>query len=116
MEWRNTLTVGVNTSPAQRMFARQTRTTIPTSSQLLKQESHDDEETHDRLVGKKQQAKRFYDKQAKELPEIRVGEEIRLCWIKKTVSNARKDGKKANVWLKKAHTHIWLRRRALARF
>lgn len=36
LEWRNTPSEGLVSSPAQRMFGRRTRTLIPTTSQLLK--------------------------------------------------------------------------------
>ena len=36
LEWRNTPSEGLQSSPAQRMFGRRTRTLIPTTSELLK--------------------------------------------------------------------------------
>ena len=59
LEWRNPPTAGVNTSPAQRLLARRTRTTLPMASRLLKPEVPAKVETHDRLIRKKQQAKKF---------------------------------------------------------
>ena len=35
-------------------------------------------ETHDRLIRKKQQAKKVYDQHTQELLELKIGEEIRL--------------------------------------
>ena len=57
LEWRNIPTAGMATSPAQRMLARQTRTTVPTAKQLLRQEVHESHETHQQLVRKRQQSK-----------------------------------------------------------
>ena len=36
LAWRNTPSEGLESSPAQRMFGRRTRTLIPTTSELLK--------------------------------------------------------------------------------
>ena len=59
LEWRNTPTAGVNTSPAKRLLARRTRTTLPMASRLLKPEVSAQVETHDRLIRKNTKQKYF---------------------------------------------------------
>ena len=76
------------TSPAQRMFNRRTRTLLPTKSTLLipeipqgvKQSKQKNQETQ----------KHYYDKHAKELPPLNIGDTVRLehgqTWIKARVT------------------------------
>ena len=47
LSWRNTPTAGMNSSPAQRMFGRRTRTQLPTAEVLLKPQTTDTAATRD---------------------------------------------------------------------
>lgn len=75
--YRNTPTEGMNPSPAQRLMSRRTRTLLPTATSLL----------HPKVVGgvdeqikrKKRKAKYYHDRPAKILPEIEVGQEVRVA-------------------------------------
>ena len=75
LEWRNTPDSN-GLSPVQKRMSRQTRTTIPTTEALLQPEVADG--LYDNIKRKKQQAKVAYDKHAKPLPELQVGEPVRL--------------------------------------
>ena len=76
LDYRNTPTEGVNSSPAQRLFSRRTRTLLPVTSNLLHPKVVDGVE--EKLQLKRQRAKAHYDKKAKVLPDLEVGEEVRV--------------------------------------
>ena len=57
-------------------MSRRTRTTIPTAEALLKPEVV--EGVHDNIKRKRQQTKATYDKSARPLPELQIGEPVRL--------------------------------------
>ena len=75
LEWRNTPDIN-GLSPVQKLMSRRTRTTIPTAEVLLKPEVADG--VFDNIIRKRQQAKAAYDKRARPLPELQVGEPVRL--------------------------------------
>jgi len=60
LDWRNTPTEGIGTSPAQRLMGRRTRTLLPTHEKLLLHSSHSDTAT--RLAGRKLRQVRQYNK------------------------------------------------------
>ena len=74
-EWRNTPDSN-GLSPVQKLMSRRSRTTIPTTEALLKLEVIDG--VYENIKRKRQQAKAAYDKHAKPLPELHVGEPVRL--------------------------------------
>ena len=79
LEWRNTPDIhGV--SPTQKLMSRRTRTTMPTAEMLLKPEVADGIEEHTKL--RRQKAKQNYDKTAKPLPELEIGENVKLQSVK----------------------------------
>ena len=75
MEWRNTPSKD-GASPSQKLYSRRTRTTLPTSETLYHPEIVD--HVADNIKLRRQKAKEYYDKDAKPLPELEVGEQIRL--------------------------------------
>ena len=75
LEWRNTPDSN-GLSPVQKLMSRRTRTTIPTTEVLLKPEVADG--VYDNIKRKRQQAKAAFDKRATPLPELQVGEPVRL--------------------------------------
>ena len=75
LEWRNTPDTN-GLSPVQKLMSRRSRTTIPTTEALLKPEVIDG--VYENIKRKRQQAKAAYDKHAKPLPELHVGEPVRL--------------------------------------
>ena len=76
MDWRNTPTETLNSSPVQRLFGRRTKTRLPTSNQLLKPKLP--EEVSQKLKLQKAKESLYYNKGAKELEELRPGGIVRL--------------------------------------
>ena len=76
LNWRNTPTDASDYSPSQKLHSRRTRTTMPTTNELLKPEvaTHVNKEIHLR----RQQAKQWYDRSAKPLPELIIGQGVRM--------------------------------------
>ncbi|XP_048577104.1 uncharacterized protein K02A2.6-like [Nematostella vectensis] len=77
LDWRNTPTAGIGTSPAQRLFGRRCKTLLPVAGSLL-QPSYNTEEDTRKLIGTKQRQKFYYDKHSKPLEPIAVGETVRM--------------------------------------
>jgi hypothetical protein len=75
LEWRNTPDVN-GQSPVQKLMSRRTKTTMPTAEGLLKPQAA--ENVPENIKLKKQKAKVYYDKSAKPLPELEIGEGVRL--------------------------------------
>jgi len=76
LAWRNTPTEGLESSPAQRMFGRRTRTLIPMTSELLKPKIV--ENIQGKLLKRKQIQAKHYNISAKELPPLSTGEIVRV--------------------------------------
>jgi hypothetical protein len=78
LELRNTPTQDVNSSPAQRLFNRRTRTRLPMTTRLLQPRTANLETEHEKL--KLNQSKRAdnYNKHAKDLPNLNEGNTVRL--------------------------------------
>jgi len=79
LEWRNTPD-SVGSSPMQKLQSRRSRTTIPTAEALLKPSVP--EGVSEQIHLKRQKAKLQYDKHAKPLPELEIGEKVRLQPVK----------------------------------
>ena len=90
LDWRNTPTVGMNSSPAQRLMSRRTQTLLPTSERLLQPEVVPD--VHDKITQKRQQAKKLYDKHAKPLPQLEIGEPVYVKPLPQTNNKTWKEG------------------------
>ena len=76
LDWRNTPTEGLNSSPSQRLFGRQTKTLLPTSNHLLKPKIP--KEVEDKLTLKKAKQAMYYDRGTKELEELLPGDLVRI--------------------------------------
>ena len=76
LHWRNTPTEGMHSSPAQRLMSRRLRTLLPVADQLL--EPQVTTGVTDRLRVKRQATKLTYDRSARDLPELNVGQPIRM--------------------------------------
>ena len=74
LDWRNTPTEGMKSSPAQRMFGRPTRTLLPTSKKLLKHQLVTD--VRDRKLQRKEVQTRYYNQNVKELPSLIKGDDV----------------------------------------
>ena len=76
LDWRNTPTEGLGTSPVQRLMGRRTRTLLPTHTKLLKLQL--DSETEAKLAQRKQKQELQYNKKSQLLPPIQPGRAIRM--------------------------------------
>lgn len=74
--WRNTPTVGMDSSPAQRLMARRLKTPLPVADSLL--EPSVVSGVPEKIQSKRQTAKRYYDRSAKDLPKLQVGQGVRM--------------------------------------
>ena len=77
LDWRNTPTEGVGTSPAQRFLGRRCQTLLPMScSQLIPQ--YPTEDAAQALQGQKVKQQQYYNRNAKDLSPIQTGETVRM--------------------------------------
>ena len=77
LDWRNTPTESLGTSPAQRFLGRRCRTLLPMTETLLKP-AYDATTVARALKGKRAKQAHYYNRQARDLPPISVGEAVRL--------------------------------------
>ena len=75
LEWRNTPDINGH-SPAQKLMSRRTRTTMPTAQTQLGPTVV--QAVPEMIRKKRQQAKVHYDRAAKPLPSLQIGETVRL--------------------------------------
>ena len=77
LDWRNTPTEGMSTSPAQRFLGRRCKTLLPTNMALLQPrfETSEDKQALNRLKDKQ---KFYYNRQVKPLPPLSAGETVRM--------------------------------------
>jgi len=76
LDWCNTPTDGIGTSPAQGLMGRRTRTLLPTHEKLLLHSGHSDTAT--RLADRKSRQVRQYKKKSRPLEPLRCGQAIRM--------------------------------------
>ena len=76
LDWRNTPTEGLGTSPVQRLMGRRTRTFLPTHETLLRQPSHQD--TVIKLAERKAKQAQQYNKKFRPLVALKCGQAIRM--------------------------------------
>lgn len=76
LHWRNTPTENVDSSPAQRLMSRRLKTSIPVTNRLL--EPAVVTGVTEKLQYRRQLAKSFYDRSARVLPDLEVGEPVRM--------------------------------------
>jgi transposase InsO family protein len=81
LDYRNTPTEGIKSSPCQRLMSRRTRTLVPVSTNLLYPELV--EGVQERLQLRRQKAKSYFDKNTKILPDLDIGQEIRVAGQRK---------------------------------
>ena len=77
LDQHNTPTPEVNSSPVQRLMSRRTRTLLPTATSLLYPKVV--EGVQDKLTQKRQKSKGDHDLRTKVLPELQVGQEVRVA-------------------------------------
>ena len=76
LHWRNTPSENMDSSPAQRLMSRRLKTSLPVTNKLL--EPVVTQGVTEKLTHRKQLAKSFYDRAARDLPELEVGEAVRM--------------------------------------
>ena len=81
LEYRNTPVETIGSSPAQRLMSRRTKTLMPTASTLLRPQVVEGVEKKIEL--KRQKAKSYYDRSAHPLPQLEIGQEVRVAPLKK---------------------------------
>ena len=81
LDYRITPTEGIDVIPAQRLMSRRTRKLLPTASSLLRPEVCT--QPTEKLEWKRQKAKFYHDRHAKQLPELEIGQEVRMQPLRK---------------------------------
>ena len=81
LDQRNTPTESIGTSPAQRLMSRHTRTLLPTATNLLHPKVP--ESVIEKLKLKRQKAKWYHDRSSRILPEIEIGQDVRIAPLQK---------------------------------
>ena len=77
LDWRNTPTEGIGTSPAQRLLGRRCKTLLPIAESLLKLRYDTGGDTR-ALAGAEQRQQHYYNRAAKPLKAITPGETVRM--------------------------------------
>ena len=77
LDYRNTPTAGMQSSPVQRLMARRTKTLVPIATNLLYPEVP--EGVTDKIHLKRQRAKSYHDRNVKVLPALDIGQEVRIA-------------------------------------
>ncbi|UYV68635.1 K02A2.6-like, partial [Cordylochernes scorpioides] len=92
LNWRNTPTIDIDSSPVQRIMSRRTRAILPIHPNLLKPSIP--ENIPDKISIKRQQAKYYYDRKSKNLPDLDIGQEVYVrtpnttpLWSKANITN-----------------------------
>ncbi|XP_041362008.1 uncharacterized protein K02A2.6-like [Gigantopelta aegis] len=75
---RNTPTQGVDSSPAQRLLGRRTKTILPTSRNLLKPGNIQNERETEQLRSNQKRQANYYNKSAHDLPVLKKGDTVRM--------------------------------------
>jgi hypothetical protein len=76
LDYRNTPTQGTESSLAQSLMSRRTKTLLPTTAKLLAPrvvENHNQE-----IVKGQDRQSKFYNRGAKDLPHLRKGDKVRI--------------------------------------
>ena len=87
---RNTPTEGMDSSSAQRLLGRQTETIIPTAQSLLKSRSTVLQQETDMLKKMQHRQAEYYNRSAKDLPNLHQGDTVRMKPFKLGVKSWKK--------------------------
>ncbi|XP_061170331.1 uncharacterized protein K02A2.6-like [Saccostrea echinata] len=79
LDFRNTPTQGMGTSPAQRLMSRRTKTLLPTKQSLLVPEVPDLKEQGRKLVRLKERQAHYYNHGAKDLKPLKIQDLVRIA-------------------------------------
>ena len=78
LDYRNTPTEGMTTSPAQRLMSRRTKTLLPTTQSLLLPRTINLESEKKELRQRQQAQAKYYNRSAKDLPSLSEGDVVRM--------------------------------------
>ena len=78
LEYRNTPTAGLDSSPVQRMFGRRTRTLLPTTPNMLEPHGIDASTVRQKMKAKQIKSADYYNQNAKDLDALEEGEVVRM--------------------------------------
>jgi len=84
LDQRNTPTESIGTSPAQRLMSRRTRTLLLRATNLLYPKVP--ESVTEKLKLKRQKAKWYHDRSSRSLPEIEIGQDIRVAPLQRKLT------------------------------
>ena len=91
LEWKNTPSEGMESSPAQRMFGRRMRSLLPISKQLLKPKTQ--KGVSEKLKERKQVQSKYFNRGSKELLGLQKNEIVGIQPSKQDRLGRRKKGK-----------------------
>ena len=74
LDWKNTPTEQIGTSPVQRLMSRRTCTRLPTADELLNPTVVNG--MTQKIEKKRKKAKFYHDKTVKKLPELVIGDHV----------------------------------------
>ena len=78
LDFRNTPSQGFNSSPAQRLMNRRTKTLLPTRTTLLQPDSLNQQNIGTEIDNAKQRQAKYYNRETKELGELKNGDIVRI--------------------------------------
>ena len=76
LNWRNTPSEGSKYSPVQKLQSRRTKSLLPATDNMLQPTLT--EGVQNEIAQKRKEAKRYYDKGAKPLPELQIRQNVRV--------------------------------------
>ena len=76
LDYRNTPTQGLETSPVQRLMSRRTKTLLPTTAKLLQPQIPDGQ--HKKMLANQERQAKYYDRGARTLPDLKPGDTVRM--------------------------------------
>ena len=77
LDWNNTATEGMTTSPSQRFMGRRCKTLLPMSATLLKPQYQTERDVED-MIKKKRKQMWYYNRSTRPLSPISPGESVRI--------------------------------------
>ena len=75
LEWRNAITPGMTSSPAQRLMSRRTRSLLPCKDTEYYPEVQ--QAVPEQVIRKRKVSAKYYDRTAKQLPALHIGQPVR---------------------------------------
>lgn len=95
LDFRNTPSQSMDSSPIQRLMNRRTKTLLPTKASLLKPELQSSSIVKKQFKGVKERQAFYYDKTARDLNPLESGDVVRIAHTRELWTN-RKHGERAS--------------------